>query len=158
MSKSAAEVCNCSALRQAARHVSRNYDEALAPVGLGLNQFTILARLDRLGPRTIQCLARNLVMDRSTLGHLVRPLHARGLLSMQACETDRRSRMIALTKGGKALLLEARPLWAGAQRRFETGFGSDSARHLREVLKRVEVVDFGEDRASSDATSIHERS
>jgi len=41
------EICNCAALRQAARHVTRFYDEALAPTGLGVNQFSILARLSR---------------------------------------------------------------------------------------------------------------
>lgn len=32
--------CNCSALRQAARHVTRLYDGELAPLGLGLNQYS----------------------------------------------------------------------------------------------------------------------
>ena len=68
------EVCNCAALRQAARRVTKLYDDALAPIGLGANQFSILARLSLVGPRTIQDLARLLVMDRSTLGHLLRPL------------------------------------------------------------------------------------
>src|SRR5437762_6318726 len=68
------EICNCAALRQAARRVTRLYDDALAPTGLGLNQFSILARLSLVGPSTIQDLARLLIMDRSTLGHLLRPL------------------------------------------------------------------------------------
>src|SRR5207244_12483078 len=49
------------------------YDDALAPIGLGANQFSIMARLSLLGPTPIQDLARVLVMDRSTLGHLLRP-------------------------------------------------------------------------------------
>ena len=43
------EICNCAALRQAARRVTKLYDDALAPIGVGLNQFSILARLDRVG-------------------------------------------------------------------------------------------------------------
>jgi DNA-binding MarR family transcriptional regulator len=58
--------------------VTKLYDDALAPVGLGGNQFSILARLSLGDPRTIQDLARLLVMDRSTLGHLLRPLEKRG--------------------------------------------------------------------------------
>src|SRR6516225_838484 len=38
------EICNCAALRQATRHVTKLYDDALAPLGLGVNQFSILAR------------------------------------------------------------------------------------------------------------------
>jgi hypothetical protein len=80
------EICNCAALRQAARRVTRFYDEALAPTGLGVNQFSILARLSRVGPSTIQDLARLLVMDRSTLGHLLRPLEKRGLVKLDVSE------------------------------------------------------------------------
>ncbi len=143
MSQEASLSCNCSALRQAARHVSRHYDEALAPLGLGLNQFSILARVDRLGPQTIQTLAASLVMDRSTLGHLLRPLQARGLLSLGASEADRRSRVIALTEAGTELLAMARPLWASAQSRFEHVFGTPAAGELRKILGRVESIDFG---------------
>jgi hypothetical protein len=42
------ESCNCAALRQAARRVTRLYDEALTPVGIGLNQFSILSRIARI--------------------------------------------------------------------------------------------------------------
>jgi DNA-binding MarR family transcriptional regulator len=134
--------CNCSALRQAARHVTRLYDNELAPTGLGLNQYSILSRLEKLGPRTIQALAGNLVMDRSTLGHLLRPLLKRRLLQLAASKEDRRSRVIRLTAAGKALLKEARPLWAQAERRFERQIGAAPARALRQALIRVAAADF----------------
>ena len=41
--------CNCLALRQAARHVSQLYDQHLAEVGLRTSQYSILAKLRRLG-------------------------------------------------------------------------------------------------------------
>ena len=46
------DACSCSALRQAARVLTRMYDDALAPVGLGVNQYGILAKLDRFGPQS----------------------------------------------------------------------------------------------------------
>jgi hypothetical protein len=42
------ELCNCLALRQAARHVTQFYDQFLAAAGLRTTQFSILARLQRL--------------------------------------------------------------------------------------------------------------
>jgi DNA-binding MarR family transcriptional regulator len=137
------EICNCAALRQAARRVTKLYDDALAPMGVGLNQFSILARLDRVGPSTIQELAQLLVMDRSTLGHLLRPLEKRGLVRLDVSEQDRRSRTVALTRPGKALVAKARPHWAGAQRRFEGTFGKEAALDFRTVLKQVATADFG---------------
>src|SRR5260370_20963594 len=117
-----AELCNCAALRQAARRVTKLYDDALGPTGLGLNQYSSLARRARVGASTIQDLARLLVMDRSTLGHLLRPLEKRGLVSLDVSAQDRRSRAIALTAAGRAAVAQARPLWAAAQRRFERTF------------------------------------
>src|SRR6266852_4427340 len=112
MSDGEPEICNCAALRQAARRVTKLYDDALLPVGLGANQYSILGRLNYAGPSRIQDLARLLVMDRSTLGHLLRPLEKRGLVSLDVSEQDRRSRTVALTRAGKVLVAEAHPLWA----------------------------------------------
>jgi DNA-binding MarR family transcriptional regulator len=136
------EICNCGALRQAARRVTRFYNEALAPTGLGVNQFSILAQLSRVGPSTIQDLARLLVMDRSTLGHLLRPLEKRGLVKLDVSEQDRRSCIVALTPAGKAAVAKAGPCWAAAQRRFESAFGKDAAVELRAVLKEIATSDF----------------
>src|SRR5208337_2882463 len=124
------ELCNCGALRQAARRVSKLYDDALAPIGVGVNQFSVLARLNRAGPSTIQELAQILVMDRSTLGHLLRPLERRGFVRLEVSDQDRRSRLIVLTPAGKAIVAKARPRWASAQRRFESTFGKEAALDL----------------------------
>ena len=137
------EICNCAALRQAARRVTKLYDEVLAPIGLGVNQFSILARLGLVGPSAIQDLARLLVMDRSTLGHLLRPLEKRGLVKLEISERDRRSRMVALTAAGEAAVAEGRPRWAAAQRQFESTFGREAALELRTVLKEIATAGFG---------------
>jgi DNA-binding MarR family transcriptional regulator len=142
------EICNCGALRQAARRVTKLYDDAFVPVGLGVNQYSILARLNRVGPSRIQDLARLLVMDRSTLGHLLRPLEKRGLVRLDVSEQDRRSRTVALTRAGTALVAKARPLWARAQRRFEGTFGKEAALEFRAVLKEIARAEFREKRQS----------
>lgn len=139
------EICSCSALRQAARHVTRFYDDALAPVGLGLNQYSILSKLSRSGPKNLQDLADLLVTDRSSLGHLLRPLEKRGLLAIGVSEEDRRHRLITLTTAGAALVRKAKPLWAQAERRFARVFGADEALSLRTVLRQVTSLEFGAD-------------
>ncbi|HVJ52437.1 MAG TPA: MarR family winged helix-turn-helix transcriptional regulator [Aliidongia sp.] len=141
----APETCSCSALRQAARHVTKFYDDALSPVGLGLNQFSILSKLDRFGPATIQALAARLVMDRSTLGHLLRPLQKRGLVTLDVAREDRRSRVIMLTPAGNDLIAAARPLWAKAEHRFQEAFGEAASVDLRATLKAVATAELGPD-------------
>jgi len=129
--------CNCLALRQAARHVTQFYDQCLAPSGLRTTQLSILAKLRRLGPLTINALARELVMDRTTLGRTMLPLERDGLISIEDRSLDRRSKELHLTKSGVERLRVAAKLWSEAQARFEAAFGSARAGTLRSELRAV---------------------
>jgi DNA-binding MarR family transcriptional regulator len=131
--------CNCLALRQAARHISQFYDNYLASEGLRTTQFSILAKLDRLGPLSINELAKSMVMDRTTLGRAIRPLQRDRLLTIGAGE-DGRTRSLRLTATGEARLKAATTKWREAQKKFETTFGARDAAELRSVLERVVSV------------------
>src|SRR3974377_572094 len=65
--------CNCFMVRSAARHVTQLYDQTLAPVGLHVTQFSILAKLKRLGPLPINGLAKDMVMGPTTTHPQVGP-------------------------------------------------------------------------------------
>lgn len=129
--------CNCLALRQAARHVTQFYDQCLAPSGLRTTQLSILAKLKRLGPLTINALARELIMDRTTLGRTMLPLERDGFISIEDGTLDRRSKELHLTKSGVERLRGAAKLWSEAQTRFEAAFGSARASTLRNELRAV---------------------
>jgi DNA-binding MarR family transcriptional regulator len=135
--------CNCLAVRQAARHITQFYDQCLAPAGLRTTQFSILAKLKRLGPMTINVLADELVMDRTTLGRTMLPLERDGLITVKDGTSDRRSKALRLTKAGAKRLASARKLWAGAQKRFEAAFGGVRASHLRTELRAVVASELG---------------
>src|SRR5512144_1958786 len=92
--------CNCLALRQAARHATQLYDRHLAAEGLKTSQYSILAKLKRLGPQSIGALADLMVMDRTTTTRAVRPL-ARDKLVAIAPGEDERTRMVRLTPTGE---------------------------------------------------------
>jgi DNA-binding MarR family transcriptional regulator len=79
-------------------------------------------------------LASAMVMDRSTLGHNLRPLERDDLVVLRQARQDRRKRYVELTRKGKFLLPRARRLWRRAENRFEGIFGKDSAAELRAVL------------------------
>src|SRR5262245_58042701 len=143
------ESCTCLAVRQAARHVTQFYDQFLAPSGLRTTQFSILAKLRRLGPITINALAADLVMDRTTLGRNILPLERDGLITIAPSSSDRRSKELHLTKAGEKRLEAARPGWTKAQARFESTFGSKRTSELRALLRAV--VASGLSRPSSTA-------
>jgi DNA-binding MarR family transcriptional regulator len=139
--------CNCLALRAAARHVTQFYDQVLAPSGLRTTQFSILAKLKRKGPQTINALAADLVMDRTTLGRNILPLQRDGLIRIEASAADRRAKQLALTKEGEQQLRAAAKLWYAAQARFDAVFASQRANDLRALMATVVASDF----AASDA-------
>jgi len=128
--------CNCQALRQAARRVTQAYDTHLATVGLKTTQYSILAKLNRLGPLSINELAKLMVMDRTTLGRAVRPLERDRLLAIGAGD-DGRTRSLKLTPAGQARLKAAAAKWREAQKEFELAYGVPDSASLRTALQRV---------------------
>ena len=139
------EDCNCFVVRSAARHVTQLYDQFLAPVGLHVTQFSVLAKLKRLGPTTINALAKEMVMDRTTLGRNVQPLERDGLVKIEASATDGRAKVLRLTKIGEKRLQAGRDAWEQAQLRFDTRFGARRAADFRAMLRAVVANDFAAD-------------
>jgi DNA-binding MarR family transcriptional regulator len=135
--------CNCLALRQATRLATQLYDQHLAPSGLRTTQFSILAKLKRLGPMSINALAAELVVDRTTLGRNILPLERDGLIRIEPSATDARSKELRLTRKGTARLRPALRQWAQAQARFEAAYGGQRAAELRSLLQGVVTSELG---------------
>ena len=128
--------CNCLALRQAARHLSQIYDDHLAPEGLRTTQFSILSKLNRLGPLPIGKLADTMVLERTALARALQPLERDGLVTVGP-GPNARTRSVALTAAGGTKLKAAQVQWRKAQKEFETTFGAADAVALRTMLRRV---------------------
>jgi DNA-binding MarR family transcriptional regulator len=130
--------CNCLAIRQAARHLTQLYERHMAESGLSANQYSILAKLSRFGPQSINALAAAMVMDRTTTGRAIRPLARDKLVAIDAdAGGDARVRLIRLTALGEKRLKAAAAGWTAAQREFERAFGAGEAAALRAALGRV---------------------
>jgi DNA-binding MarR family transcriptional regulator len=136
------EECTCLAVRQAARHITQLYDQRLAAVGLRTTQYSILAKLKRKGPMTINALAEAMVMDRTTLGRNILPLERDGLISVAPGPRDRRSKELRLTDAGLERLRAGYEGWKTAQRQFAAAFGNERAARLRALLREVTATDL----------------
>ena len=134
--------CNCFTVRSAARHVTQFYDQVLAPTGVRTTQFTILAHLQARGPVTINALAKDIVMDRTTLGRNLLPLERDGLIRIEPSANDRRAKEVHLTKIGAKRFLAAAKKWSAAQAQFETAFGPKRALELRSMMRGVVETDL----------------
>lgn len=105
------DTCLCLHLQRAARVVARRFDDLFRPLGITQGQFSLLMSLNRPEPPVMGSVADLLAMDRTTLTANLKPLERRGLVRIKVDEADRRSRRLALTADGRALLAEATPIW-----------------------------------------------
>lgn len=131
--------CIVAALRAATRRLTQLYDEAMAPTGLRVTQFNILAELERRSadPPTVGELAEILIMERSALGQTLRPLVRDGFIDLGRDKRDGRRRPIKLTRKGKDKVLSGRPHWADAHGKFKDFFGDEQLVVLRETLRDI---------------------
>jgi DNA-binding MarR family transcriptional regulator len=131
--------CNCLAIRQAARQITQLYDRHMAATGLTTSQYSILAKLSRLGPLSINALAAQMVMDRTTTGRAIQPLERDKLVAVESGH-DARTKLVRLTPAGVKCFKVAMVRWREAQQEFERAYGTDEAAALRAALARVSTL------------------
>jgi DNA-binding MarR family transcriptional regulator len=130
-SASGPDSCHCLAARRSGRYLTRFYDQHLAPSGLSISQFSLLALVDAHPDVSISALADLMVMERTTLMRALKPLRADELL---VCEPQGPKAALALrlTQAGQEKLALAGPYWQAAQQAFEAQVGSSKADKLRQ--------------------------
>ena len=128
--------CTCATVRRTDRVLTQFYDEILAPSGLYITQFTLLATLSQAAPVTINRLAEIMDMDRTTLSRNLEVLVKQHMVRIEEGE-DRRMRQVHLTQEGEQALRRAWPLWQEAQARIEHALGQERLEGLLTDLSEV---------------------
>jgi len=128
--------CLCTQLRRASRGVTRRYDDALAAVGLGAAQFSLLRHVQRLGQPSISALAEAMGLDRSTLGRNLRVLEEQALLQLSEAR-DLRARGVSLTDAGERRIAQALPLWEQVQQELNLQLGEGRRAELMQLLEAL---------------------
>ncbi|WP_332685470.1 MarR family winged helix-turn-helix transcriptional regulator [Bosea sp. (in: a-proteobacteria)] len=129
--------CLCLHMQRAARTLARLFDEALRPLGLTNQQFSLLMSLNRPEPPSIAPVASLLGMDRTTLTAALKPLERRGLVNVAPGKKDRRSRLLAITPEGIALLAEAVPIWRRTHDAVDARLADPEPERLRQTLRAM---------------------
>jgi len=125
--------CYCVLLRKASRKISSLYDEALAPLGVNIAQFSLMRNIARMAPVSLTDLAVRLELDRSTIGRNTKLLERNGFVQTQKGK-DQREAVLVLTDDGRRILEEGTPLWDKAQAAIETRLGRDAVETLQGLL------------------------
>jgi DNA-binding MarR family transcriptional regulator len=131
--------CGCANLRRAARVITRLYDAALRPSGLGVAQFTLLQALNTAPGMSQKQLASLLEIDSTTLTRTLEPLRRAGWLRSTAGD-DRREVHLALTAAGKRAYSRALPYWERAQGEFIRALGTEGWNQLMALTVRTAGV------------------
>lgn len=105
--------CLCLQARMTTRAITRRYNAMLAPIGLEVTEFSLLAALHMGRHSSIAELADLLAFERTTLVRNLKHMSERGLI--KPASQGGRAVKYALTKRGINRLIQALPLWATAQ-------------------------------------------
>ena len=130
-------VCLCLHVQRAARVLARRFDDALRPLGLTNNQFSLMMSLNRPEPPNMAWVSDVLAMDRTTVTAILKVLERRGLVTVSVDAADKRGRRLALSPGGRDLLRRALPAWKRTLGAIERGLAPSDPDRLRADLKAV---------------------
>jgi DNA-binding MarR family transcriptional regulator len=109
------------------------FDRRLRPHGIRGTQFSILVALIEGGPTTIGELADFLGIERTTLTRNLDVVAAQGWVKIGVGTEDARSRVVAVSRGGRRAVAAALPAWREAQNAAVAALGparSDALRAL----------------------------
>jgi DNA-binding MarR family transcriptional regulator len=135
--------CLCGTLRRTARALTQIYEEALRPLGLRATQLTILQVLSRAGQVPQGRLGEILAIDSTTLTRTLGIMRRRGWIAEQR-GADRRERWLKLSRGGKAKLSRALPVWEKTQEEWGRRLGKARWENLLKLANEVTVLATGE--------------
>lgn len=129
--------CYCTNLRRAANTVSLLYSDYLSSAGVTVNQFSLLVNLERRENCSVSEFSAHVGLERTTLVRTLKPLIDRGLVR-DISAAGQRNRILQLTKEGKEVVRQGKPLWERAQKEIERRIGSENVDFLYEILEKLE--------------------
>jgi len=121
--------CSCFAARRTARTITQHYEQHMKPSGLRVTQFTLLVLLQLIGPQPLSRFADEMGIERTTLTRNLRALLARGWVT-ESATSDRRVRLLAITRRGTAAARAALPHWREAQKSIAHRLGAGAIQAL----------------------------
>lgn len=116
--------------------MTQSYDEAMAPAGISVTQFSQLNLIRTLDGPTLTGLAQASQLERSTLGRNLKVLEKMGLITTKV-GADARSKTIHLSRRGHNAFKRAVPLWHAVQAELAARLGVDGREQLELFLSAL---------------------
>lgn len=120
-------------------------NEALAPLGLKVRAYSVLAVVcDESDGVTQRKLADDVGLDPSQIVALVDALEGRELVLRTADPNDRRNKLVIATRRGRTLYQRAQKYTAGVAAHHTANFKPQVVDQVRKLLSQIVFPDFGE--------------
>ena len=129
--------CYCTALRKAARSMTKGYDKALEGTGLRVTQYALLNHIRRMEPVSFQSLSIAIALERTTLIRNLNLLSKQGFVHT---DSGPKAHAIALTKAGLLALEAAMPHWSKAQDHVKNTLSSEEQALLSNLLGKLQTL------------------
>jgi DNA-binding MarR family transcriptional regulator len=100
-------------------------------------QWIVLARLWQRDGRTVSELSDSTLRDRPTMSRILDSMEAGGLVTRTVDSKDARTRIVQLTREGKALRKKLVPIAKGLVERLEAGVSEADLLITRQTLRRL---------------------
>lgn len=136
-------------LAQAARLVSRRFDDALAEAGGSLPVWLVLLNLKTRRHANQGELAHAVGVTDATLTHHLNRMAADGLITRTRDANNRRIHIVELTEGGQAMFVQLRGAAVGFDRRLRAGFGKAELAEFDRMLDQLATNAVGAADASA---------
>ena len=102
-----------------------------AGIQLEASCFPLISLLERYGPQTLREVEEKLKTSHAYVSQKAKALKELGLITIKVESTDRRSKKMALTDKGRAIIASARPYWLALDRMFADMFHPDEKEIFR---------------------------
>jgi len=124
-------------LSQAARSVSRAFDQALAASGGSLPVWLVLLNLKANPQGSQREIADAMGISEATLTHHLNSMDTEGLITRRRDPANRRVHQLELTRSGEAAFIRLRDAAVAFDRRLRSGIADKEIEQLQRVLDRL---------------------
>jgi MarR family 2-MHQ and catechol resistance regulon transcriptional repressor len=124
-------------MMKAMRALTRYAAAGIEETGLGLSDFGVLEVLLHKGPLPVNTIGPIVDLTPGSISIAVDRLFEKGLVSRVESTEDRRVRIVALTPGGKDLIVSAFRKHSGQMKRVLSELSPQELRGLEVALKKV---------------------
>jgi DNA-binding MarR family transcriptional regulator len=124
-------------VRRAHQIATALFAEELARYDLTPLQFAALTAIASAVDSDATRISRIVALDRSTLGNVLERIESKGWIAREYRSTDKRTKRLALTPAGRALLKEVAPAIKRSRAAFLDVLKPNEANQLRKLLSKL---------------------